>query len=251
MNLTEDERFFIKRMTELRDRSASRGIYTNSLFLTPAEQALVRDHIGGKTLSFEGGFADAERKIAVFGTEEDCGYSFAPPLVYLFLHPTAPKFAEDLSHRDVLGAAMNCGLRRDRLGDIIVTEAGAYLICLDTAADYFTENLTKIRHTPVAAQRVDSLPETAVKLPEISETVAASERLDALIAAVWNLSRSEAKETVLRELAAVNGAPVTDPSVTVPTGATVSLRGRGRFRYEGVLRETKSGKCRVAVRVYG
>ena len=39
------------------------------------------------------------------------------------------KFAEDLTHRDFLGALMNLGIERGTLGDIILQEKEAFLFC--------------------------------------------------------------------------------------------------------------------------
>lgn len=37
------------------------------------------------------------------------------------------KFAEKLSHRDILGAVMNLGITREQVGDILFSESVSYL----------------------------------------------------------------------------------------------------------------------------
>ena len=59
------------------------------------------------------------------------------------------KFAEELGHRDYLGAVMNLGMERDVIGDILIRDKSAYMFCMDNIAGYIQANLEKIRHTSV------------------------------------------------------------------------------------------------------
>ena len=65
----------------------------------------------------------------------------------MVIRPSAPKFAEALSHRDFLGALMNLGIERDVLGDIIVRDSVGYVFCEDAMAAYLADNITQERHT--------------------------------------------------------------------------------------------------------
>ena len=97
-----------KRLTELSRRAFERGIQTSSDFLSPGEQAeAVRLRLPEPAV-FEGGYPEAERRVAVFGGGE-------APVICLEIAPTAPKFAGELTHRDYLGSLMALGLRRGRL----------------------------------------------------------------------------------------------------------------------------------------
>ncbi|MBQ7101052.1 MAG: RNA-binding protein, partial [Clostridia bacterium] len=86
--------------------------------------------------------------------------------------------------------------------------------------------------------------------PDISEVIIASERLDALVAAVYNLSRSTAKELIEQGRVSVNSVAALRADLVVEEHDTVSVRGSGRFIFEGVLRKTKKDRLRAAVRIY-
>ena len=75
-------------------------------------------------------------------------------------------------------------------------------------------------------------------------------RLDGLIAAVWDLSRSESAGLFPKQLVFVNGRGVLSPGENARPGDIVSVRGRGRFRLEGVSGETRKGRLRVTVARY-
>ena len=109
--------------------------------------------------------------------------------------------------------------------------------------------LRQVRHTTVRCARGEA-PAFVLKPPEATELAAASERLDAVAAAVWQLSRAEAKALVTAGQMFVDGLAAQNADAPLQEGALVSVRGRGRFRYEGPVRQTRSGRLRVRVRIY-
>ena len=125
--MNDDDKLLRKRLAELSARSAARGIWTYSEFLTMAEQSILLDTPELSPFSLFGGYEGAERRLACFGGEETVSYPASPPVSCLIAEPVSRKFAEALSHRDFLGALMSLGIRREMLGDIIVAEPGALI----------------------------------------------------------------------------------------------------------------------------
>lgn len=246
----EEEIQLKKRLRELGDRAAARGVYVNSEFLTLGEQTLLEGLPCAAPYTLEGGYPQAERRIAWFGGETLCGYPQEPPLQWICIAPTAPKFAEALTHRDFLGALMHLGFRREVLGDLLLQDNRGYLCCLDTVAGYIADQLEQVRRTPVKAALCAAPPEDALPVPEPQEVVVASPRLDALVAAVYRLSRSESQALFEKELVLVNGRTAKSPAGEAKEGDLLSVRGTGRFYYDGIRRETKKGKLRAAIRVF-
>ena len=247
--MTEEEKLTVHRLQELSKRSYDRGIWCFSDFLNLAEQdAYASLRLPGSTLF--GGYEGAERKLAVFGSEETCGYEALPPVVCLKIAPALDKFADDLTHRDFLGALMNLGIRREMLGDIVVQEKSAFLFCLDTVAETIVRELTRVRHTTVRVTELSELPEFFTEKPPISTVNVASVRLDGLICAVFDLSRADGQKLIGEEKVFCNARLARSSSQEVAEGTIVSVRGLGRFLYEGVDGETRRGRLRVNVRKY-
>ena len=226
-----------KRLTELSRRAFERGIQTSSDFLSPGEQAEAARLRLPEPAVFEGGYPEAERRVAVFGGGE-------APVICLEIAPSAPKFAGELTHRDYLGSLMALGLRRGLLGDIILAEGRAYAFCLEAAARIIERELNQMRRAAVRVTRAEALPEGLASPPEESVVAAASERLDALVAA-------ESARLFEAERVFVNGLPARSSSAKPEPGDIVSVRGMGRFRFEGALGETRRGRLRVSLRIYG
>lgn len=247
--MTDDERYLVSRLKELSKRSFNRGIWTYSEFLTMAEQALVAS---ASECSFElvGGFEAAERRIAVFGSEENCGYQYEAPLKVVKIEPVSKKFSDNLSHRDFLGSIMSLGIKREVLGDIVIRENTGYVVCLENIAEYLCDNIVQIKHTTVHCEVLDSMPEGAMSEPTEKEVLVSSERVDAVVSAVYNLSRSDSKELFDQKKIFIDSKSVIAPSAALKEGNVVSVRGKGRFKYFGVVRQTKKGKIAVSVAVY-
>lgn len=246
----DDIQLFKNRMNELAVRSDNKCIYTYSDFLTTAQQSELVKMRFSVRYKLCGGYDNAERCIAVFGDASELGYPSAPHVSFIKISPLQMKFADALTHRDFLGSLMALGIRREMLGDIIIKDNCAYLICIDSVTGYITENLDKVKHTSVRCTECNALPDAA--LPELTykELIVSSERLDAVISAVYNLSRNESKAEIESELVFCNSALQTNSSYPLPSGTVVSVRGYGRFIYDGVLRTTKKDRNVIAVRIY-
>ena len=242
-----------KRLDELARRAFAQQRYAYSEFLTLDEQDVLLSlklDAGAAPFSLHGGFDAAERRIAQFGDEALCGYAEAPPVRCVAIAPLSQKFADVLSHRDFLGALMSLGVRRSVLGDILLNENIGYLFCLDTIADFIVREFGQVKHTSVRCETIDSLPDFAVRAPESRSVNVASERLDAMLAAVYKLSRGESQELIAQGKVYLNGRLTENASREPAPGDIVSVRGFGRFIFEGVAKETKKGRLFVDVRVY-
>lgn len=238
-----------RRMEELARRADARGCWVYSDFLSLGEQQALRRLRLAAPWRLYGGYEGAERCVACFGGEALCYDAYEPPVACLAVEPANERFAEPLGHRDVLGALMSLGLERTVLGDILVKETRAWLFCCERVADTVCRELRQVRHTTVRCAR-GAAPAFVLEPPEATELAAASERLDAVAAAVWQLSRAEAKALVAAGQVFVDGLAAQNADALLQEGALVSVRGRGRFRYEGPVRQTRSGRLRVRVRIY-
>ena len=248
--MTDDEKKLVHRFTELAERSFSGGIYTETEFLAPAEQALLKTNIRHVPYSFYGGYPDAEKAMALFGSEELCGYEAEPPIVFLQISPTSLKFSEALSHRDFLGAILSLGIRRSVLGDLIVKENRAYTVCLESIADYLCENVVSVRHTSVCCERISSFPEDVLPVPLESSFVVMSERLDSVIAAIYKISRSESKDLIEHEKVLVGGAAELRADYHPEPDDIITVKSKGKFLYCGMEQETKKGRLRCRAKIY-
>lgn len=265
-----DEKEYLRgRLHDLAGRAYRNGYPTHSDFLSLAEQELVygemrkenagvnENRLDGAACLLYGGINEAERKCAVFLPEYLSNADFLsgekqePDVIScLCVSPLNLKFSDQPTHRDYLGALMNLGIGRGKVGDILADEKGAYIFVMKEIAEYISRELTQVRRTsvravPVSFTDVEFHPRTEIRQGSVS-----SERLDNVAAMAWHLSRAAAKELTNQEKVSVNGRLVTSPSHPLHTGDRVSLRGYGKFIYNGIISRTKKGRLMVQVSVY-
>ena len=242
--MTREEQQLEKHFRDLARTAYQRGIAVFSDFLNLNElnifQSLRGEFSYLETETF-GGYELAERQIAVFRPEAPVFYADYP-VKCLKITPLNAKFAEDLNHRDYLGAVLNLGIDRACLGDILVEEDAAYLFCLERMADFIRDNLIRIRHTSVYVEQVEAENfHYEPKYKEVSGTVA-SVRLDKLLALAFNASRSSLTGLIEGGKVFVNGKLVTSNGYEPKGGDLISVRGMGRFRFRETGGQSKKGR---------
>ena len=80
--------------------------------------------------------------------------------------------------------------------------------------------------------------------------VAASMRLDAVVSAALNVSRSEASSLIGHERVSVNHRVRSDMSKKLSEGDLISVRGFGRYLVSSVGDETRKGRLHLTVLKY-
>lgn len=243
----------INRLKDLADRSYKRGQYTFTNFLTIGEITDFYEHENELAFAFPsvyGGYEGAERRMIRFGNKENLGYEQDFPISILSVQPVIEKFADDLNHRDFLGALMNLGIKREMLGDILVTGKEACVFCRNSLADYIIENLSKVKHTSVKVSVTDEIG--SIFLPEKKEKIiqVSSPRIDAVAAKVFNLSRQGILELFPVGYVHLNGIICTENAKLLKSGDAVSARGYGRFDFSEELNLSKKGKFNCRVMIY-
>ena len=251
--MSDERELLKKRFTELAKKSYNSGIFTFTDFLGLAEQSafseILRD-ISGIPYSVFGGTEGSERVMIRFGSEEDFGYSVPFPIKAILALPSSPAFAEKLTHRDFLGTVLGLGIERRCVGDIVLRDGGAYIFVKEDIADFVAEGLTRARHTPLITRVTDELPEGELYKTELRHVQANGERLDALIAKLYSLSRDDAQALFSKKLVFASGKCTESTSYIPKPGEVISVRGYGRFIFRGYDSLTRKGKLNITLEVY-
>jgi len=230
------------RLTDLARRAARSGQVVFTPFLDPAESEMAEACARKERIlcAFWGGYADAERRICAF-YDDMAPEAYEYPLTCLEMTWNG-KFDKAPSHRDLLGALMGLGFERDRMGDIVPGAEKAWLMALPEMADYILANLTSAgrAHLKVGYADMDSL-DIAPDGQQIRETVS-SARLDAVIAAGYDLSRAQAADVVRQGRVRVNFRLCEKTDKELQDGDLISLRGMGRRRLDSIQGENRRGR---------
>ena len=240
--MNKEESMLQKRLVELSRLAYNRGIVIFSDFLNLNELNIL--HTTPKDMFLSqyktyGGYDLSERQMAVF-LPDALYYDYEYPIQIIEVTPSSKRFAEDLTHRDYLGALMNLGIERSKVGDIIVEDQKGLIFVKEELAKYIADNLTVVRHTNVNTSigkgvKVDYEP----RFEELKGTVS-SIRLDSVLAT----AQIEAGKVF------VNGKLITSNGYRLKDNDIISVRKMGRIAYDGILSETKKGRYLISVRKY-
>ena len=240
-----------KRFRELAERSAVREIPCYTDFLDLSEQSVlsrIRPSLPEPDVCLFGGAAGCERVMAGFGVSPGTETGF--PLACLKISPASLKFAGEIGHRDVLGSLMSLGFERSLLGDIVLREKEAWIFCADRIADFICSGLTSVRHTTVRVCRADAPPAGELFRVRREMVQVASERVDALVAHVFRLSRGTAQSLFPAGKVFLDGAECLRPDAEPREGQIVSVRGVGRFRFLGEESRSRKGRMNTVIERY-
>lgn len=238
------DRTIARRMAELAQRAARTGVAQVAWFLSPAEQAQaeISARQEGVCLYAAGGVPDAERRVVAFAEED-----WEPAWPIICLRATWHGRYGAPTHRDFLGAVMAMGIGREKVGDLFIGEGEAHLFVLRDMGQYIAANLERVGNTPVRMEVLSEWPQlAAAEGTEVRATVA-SVRLDAVLGAVWNLSRGRAAELVASGRVQVDHRPELRADRQLEEGATLSVRGMGRAKLIEIGGKTRKGRIGVTL----
>lgn len=238
--------------SEARDRIE----YTD--FLDMYQVALVENFL--RKIKFEnyelyGGYEEAERRILVIYPEKydekmlEKNYNKILKIVRVIL-PEEEK--GKYSHRNYLGGIVKLGLKREKVGDIIVREEGADIITVEDFADILKQqlpSLTRFETSKVMAQEIQHLQKREVKVEEI-KIIVPSLRLDNFVSDLARTSRSKAVQIIGQERVFVNGQSETKVSKQLKLNDRITIRGKGRFVIKEFAGTTRSGRTVIVIEKY-
>lgn len=217
-------------------------------FLEPPDQQQAQAVLGWNTRvrfhSF-GGYAKAERRRMVIYPDYYIVESIQPALAFLEI---AVKSSKPLSHRDYLGAILSLGLKREKLGDLLVASDCCQLVLAPELVDYLKTHLLKVGNHPVELTEID--PEQ-LNPPQQREKVirgtVASLRLDAVAGLGFGQSRAKMVREIRSERVKVNWKVAKEPDALLEPGVVLSIRGRGRVIFKEITGASKKGRIGIVL----
>lgn len=255
--MTEDELL----LSQIKDKIAEcdkNSMITSTDFLDLRKQGIAVSFLKkqkGIRWTLYGGYEDAERKVVVF-------LPFYIDNLEAFLkdNPDEEPFVtfrankdnfSTLSHRDYLGALTGLGLRREKLGDIIVDDKGCFFFAKDSIANFINQNFSSAGRGTLKITKVDQKPDFSknISVREICCFVA-TPRLDAVVGSVYSMSRTKSVEFIEKGLVFVNDEQVLKPDFKTKAGDKLVLKGKGRARIKDDSSKSKKGRTALIVDLF-
>lgn len=254
----ETDKLFIAKVLDKIKFAQTRNKITNTDFLDIYQKNLAQKLLNNLKISnyiFYGGFEEAERTIAIFYSSKfdenivQKNYNNIMCIIEIIL-PNELKGR--YNHRDYLGGLMKLGIKREKIGDIIVFDEGAHIIILNEISEYTKtslEELTRFSKSNIQIKNIEQIHIQEINKEDI-QIIVSSLRLDNIVSELAKTSRTKAEEIIRAERVLVNFETITKDSKLLKQEDIITIRGKGRFKLLEIIGNTKKGRFIVKVEKY-
>lgn len=259
----EEDKFLVAKLLDKIQFAKQKNQIQTTDFLDGYEQKIglkVLQQAQCRTAIFYGGYKEAERKMIYFFPEklmdlieEDLQNN---KMIQKEMKVISIGLPNDLKgnyqHRDYLSGLMKLGIKREKVGDILVREDGADILVQEDILNYLLTNLpelTRFQKAEIFSKEISKLEVVPIRLEKITILVPQL-RLDVVISELLHVSRTKANEVIEQERALVNYEAKTKNSTMLQTGDLLTIRRKGKFKIGEIINQTAKGKLRVEVGKY-
>ncbi|MCI9245774.1 MAG: hypothetical protein HFJ30_01290 [Clostridia bacterium] len=255
----EDKILVAKILDKIQFVSQKNQVQTTD-FLDGHEQKIVQKILQQaryKTAIFYGGYEDAERKMIYFFPEKlidlieenlQNDKMIQKEMKVISIHlPNDLK--GEYQHRDYLSGLMKLGIKREKVGDILVRENGADILVQEDILNYLLINLpelTRFQKAEILSKEISKLEVVPIKLEKMIILVPQL-RLDVVISELLHTSRTKVNEIIAQERVLVNYETKTKNATMLQESDLLTIRGKGKFKIGEIVSQTAKGKLRVEV----
>lgn len=256
----EDEKLFEAKIIDKIKQSKSRNRFTNSDFLDLSQQENTKKIMliqKAENCKLYGGYEEAERKMLVVFPEEISEYTnkdnFYNQVMKIIRINLPKELYSTYEHKNYLGALMKLGVRREKIGDILVRADGADIIISADIEKFILLNigtLNRFKKADIQSISINNLIYTKTKEIILKINIP-SMRLDCIVGELARCSRSEALEIIRQERVFVNFKEELSQGKQISENTYVTIRGKGRFKILKIEGKTRSGRLTVSVSQLG
>ena len=249
-----EERMVLARALDRMDRAQNRSVPCATQFLSPAQRSALEPLLaacGHPKHLFHGGYGGAERAVCVFlpDWQEEEDWDAAEELAAV--EAAYPPTGAELTHRDLLGGLMGVGLTREKVGDILVGEKAAQIVCLRDAAPIILSQFEQAGRYRLTLKEIPltQLTPAPAEVKTIRDTVATL-RLDAVCSTGFSLARGKAAELIRMGRVSVNHRECLKPDRPVEEGDVLTCRGLGKCVLKRLLGQSRKGRIMIEMERY-
>ncbi len=255
----EDDKLLIAKVLDKVEYTINKNKISYTDFLDLRQINIVEkmlNRIKVTNYKFFGGLQEeAERKIIIFIPEnlDESAVEKNYNEILSIIRITLPnELIGKYEHRDYLGGLMKLGLKREKIGDIIVYSEGADILVLNEITKFCLINiqeLTRFSKSKIELKKVEDIKKVDKQKQEIKITVS-SMRLDNIVSELANTSRAKAVQIINEGRIFVNFENEYKVSKILNIGDIITIRGKGRFKLIELVGNTKKQKCVIKVEKY-
>ena len=253
-----EEKMLIAKLRDKIKTCKTRNKLVNTEFLTIYQKEILIRELNKNRIRnylFFGGYEGAEGEILILYPEKlelDIAINELVNIIKAIKIELPKEVYNKYTHRDYLGSAMQTGLNRNRIGDIIVHEKGAYILVLEENAGYIKEFLKGLTKFNKANLEIIDYTNMEIKAPEFIQIKinVSSMRLDNVVSEIVRTSRNKATDLLKGEKIFVNSKLETKSTKTLKENDVLVIRGKGKYIINKISENNRKNKIVLEVKQY-
>ncbi len=251
-----ENKLLVAKVIDKYDFCKTRNKITYTDFLTFSEIAIIKKMLTEEKVNnwiIYGGRENADRNIVIFFPEKfslemiEKNYNKIVEVIRIKL-PNNIRY----EHREFLSGIMKLGIKREKFGDILVTNSGADIISLCEVSNYLLEelkDLTRFKKSIITLENIDNIEMIENEFENLN-IIVSSIRLDNFVSELAKCSRTRALEIMEEGRVFLNSINEFKASKKIEINDIITIRGKGKFIFDGIEKQTRSGKLLLNIRKY-
>lgn len=254
-----EDKLLISRMLDKMKLSQTKNSIEYLDFLDLYEQQLLQKIMKQEKIEnnlLHGGIEEAERKILLFYPNKLSELTSQNPKKILPIKCIRINLPKEMygkyNHRDYLGGLMKLGIKREKIGDILVFENGADILILEEIENFLMNNitsLTRFSKAKIETVNLQDIREKKINKKEI-KIIVPSLRIDAVISEVIHTSRGKSEELLQEGRIFLNYEQIAKGTKQIKEKDILTIRGKGKFEIEKIEGQTRNGRIKMLINQY-
>ena len=210
----------------------------HTFFLDPKELNEVKSKLRKGSYNIYCPYKDSEKNII---------YTTNPPKVLLY----EIKIGIPVRHQDILGSIYSLNISKELFGDILLIDGRYFIYILDVVRNYFESNFLSICNSSIELIELDiNYLKDYERSYEKIELIVSSNRIDTVVSSICHTGRNNISDMIKKKEIILNYDFLKDNSYKLKDNDVFSIKRIGKFKYNGVIKNTKSNHYIIEVLKY-
>ena len=157
----------------------------------------------------------------------------------------------ELRHQDILGSIYALNISGELFGDVLIIDGHYYVYILDIVRNYFETNFLMVKNSRIELREIsiDTFKDYERSYKEEIHIVS-SNRIDTVISSIIHTGRNNINDKIKKKEIILNYDFLKSVSYKLRDGDTFSIKKIGKFKYNGIIKNTKSNNLIVSIYKY-
>lgn len=157
----------------------------------------------------------------------------------------------ELRHQDILGSIYSLNISGELFGDVLIIDGHYYVYILDIVRNYFETNFLMVKNSRIELREVsiDTFKDYERSYKEEIHIVS-SNRVDTVISSIIHTGRNNINDKIKKKEIILNYDFLKSISYKLRDGDTFSIKKIGKFKYNGIIKNTKSNNLIISIYKY-